>query len=388
MRGLLILMVAVTAAYLDRSAIAHITPIVLKAGLFSRGELAWVLSAFGWGYVVGLPFSGLLLARLGHGRVLGIIGVGWAASGLAFSFCNTWIGLAACRFGLGLFEAPLFPLFVSWVALESKGDRSPQKISLVEGCSYVGMACAGPVTIALAQAVGWRGAYAAVSLAGVLVSLLSRWLPAVGEGAPPVRARAAKGAEVSPTLIAVALGFLLYNMAKAFYSTWFPTVLTQHFGYSSWSSAIVTTLQAIAGPLASVAATTVSIALLRRGRSLASARLSPLVTGFLVAACLPLALWRPDVVGPVSVLAFTGLISTSALIWNAVPDLTEAHKVGLTAGWVNAIANLGTSFSPLLIGRLMEEGATPVLLAVGLTCVATIPAFFLAYRWRRQAVVQ
>lgn len=381
MTPLLILMASVTMAYADRAAVAHVTPMILSSGLCTREQMSWILAAFGIGYVCGLPFSGVILSRLGHTRTLAVLSAGWVMTGLGFALAPNPLLLGAARFGLGLVEAPLFPLFVSWIALQSAPGKAPLRIALVEGCSYVGMGLVGPLVVALAMRWGWRSGYAVVSLGALLILAGSFFLTS-----PSMILTSGQKWRVSTRvvpswpLIAAASGFLLYNLAKNFYSTWFPTVLVQDFGFTSWSASKVTATQSILGPLASLGAAIGSSWLHRRRATLAMARLVPICVGFLVGALLSAAVLHPDSVGWISVFAFAGLIGTSALIWNVVPDLVGAHRVGMIAGWVNGFANLGTILSPLVVGGLLRNSGAAALLLVTLTCVAAIPAYCLAYR--------
>ena len=143
---------------------------------YDTAALGYVLSAFGWGYVIALPLSGFIITRLGHRRVLGVVAVAWVVAAVGFACATNLLELVAARFALGLAEAPLFPLFVSWIAITSGRNAASAKIGVVEGASYLGMAFSGPLTVFAANNMGWRAAYAVVGLLALVVAAAALFL--------------------------------------------------------------------------------------------------------------------------------------------------------------------------------------------------------------------
>jgi MFS family permease len=139
-----ILMAAVGIAYIERTSIAHVIPFIRKDIVYDTAALGYVLSAFGWGYVIALPLSGFIITRFGHRLVLAVVAVAWVAAAAGFACATNLSELVAARFALGLAEAPLFPLFVSWITITSDRTTTSAKIAVVEGTSYLGMAVSGP----------------------------------------------------------------------------------------------------------------------------------------------------------------------------------------------------------------------------------------------------
>jgi Major Facilitator Superfamily len=74
-------MAAVGIAYIERTSIAHVIPYMRKDLAFDTASLGYVLSAFGWGYVVALPLSGFIVTRVGHRRVLAVSALIWCVPG-------------------------------------------------------------------------------------------------------------------------------------------------------------------------------------------------------------------------------------------------------------------------------------------------------------------
>ena len=174
---IVILMAAVGIAYVERTSIAHLIPYIRKDLAYDSAALGYVLSAFGWGYVIALPVSGFIITRFGHQRVLAVGAIAWVVAAAGFACATNLYELVVARFALGIAEAPLFPLFVSWIAITSGRNSTSAKIGVVEGMSYLGMAFSGPLTVFAANNMGWRAAYAGVGLLALPVAAAALFLP-------------------------------------------------------------------------------------------------------------------------------------------------------------------------------------------------------------------
>lgn len=380
--ALLALMASVAIAYAERSSVAHLIPAMLADGTITKDQGVIILAAFGLGYVVGLPLSGKLINWFGHRRLLTVMGAGWTTSCLLFAISPHWYGWVGSRFVLGILEAPLFPLFVSWISAHSRREIVPVRISLVEACSYVGMAIAGPASVALMGAFGWRLAYVGLGALGLVVVAVAQVVPPTPF--EPVSQRPSRTwafRELVPVL-ALACGFFLYNLIKTFYSTWLPTLLIQSFSFTSWSAARLTFVQSLIGPLASVGSSLLAVRLARR-MPVSRARFLVLAIGFCCAAMIALIGVDVRFIWLFAILGFAGIISTSGLIWATVPELSERGRVASLAGWINAFANLATMMSPVVLGAMLEQPAV-LLSFLALTALLTIPIFAIACRGPRR----
>jgi predicted MFS family arabinose efflux permease len=254
------------------------------------------------------------------------------------------------------------------------------------------MALAGPLTVFVAENTNWRASYALLgglaALAWIASFLLAEPLPSSGqEGAKNLSRHREDTSSVLRSVGLVAAGFLLYNMAKSFYSTWFPTILVKEYGFTSMEAAQVTFYQSLAAPAASLLLAAASVFLLKRRYSILFSRCLPLTFGFAVGGAIVTAYWLPNSIATISLLAFVGLISTSALIWNSVPDNIDPVDVGTTAGWVNAISNIGSVLGPLVVGYLLQSSRDHVLAFVSIACLLAAPSFLLAYFFRRKSSI-
>lgn len=385
-----ILATAVAAGYMERSAISHLVPFMMREGTFDYTGMGYVLAAFGFGYVVGLPFSGTLIRRVGHRRLLCMMSVLWTIAAILFATSTTLAGLISARFLLGLAEAPLFPLFVSWIGAHSSRSMVSFKVGLVEAASYLGMALSGPIAIFLASRIGWQWAYLVIGSVGFMVFALSMFLEPVNGPEPEPASGISSGADfvkqnyrLFATVALWAAGFAGYNMCKTFYSTWMPTVLVEDRGWTSSEVASLTFIQSLIAPAFSIALGLCSALLLRRGLSLVKSRLIPMMLGFSLGASIVLSLLFPEAsIALLLTISFVGLISTSSLIWSTPNDISSSpRQVAYISGYLNAVANVGSILSPIIVGMLMAWPAGRHLIfgAVGATCIIAATAFALGY---------
>jgi ACS family probable galactarate transporter len=392
--SILILIAAVSVAYAERSAVAHVVAYIRSESAYDPITIGFVLSAFGWGYVLALPFSGFIIGRLGHRRTLIIVALGWGATAIGFSLSRSAYELAVARFLLGLLEAPLFPLFVSWIAANVPRHAASSRISLVEAASYVGMALSGPLTVWIADQYGWRIAYAGMAPLALVVASLAPHLhePEQLES----NARPPKNRKVPlfhfpselrvASFIACAFGFLFYNFAKSFSSTWLPAILVQSYNFTSAEAGALTFVQSMLAPIASISIGVLSGVLISRGASTPLARLGPMAVGFGLGSTIALVPFLGSLLEPILVISFVGLISTSALIWSVPADFaSQQSNVAFLSGYLNAIANLGTIASPIAIGYLLKlsDGHIYALILLGCASIAAFLSFCIGYlRWR------
>ena len=84
--SVVVLMLAVAVAYIERTAISHAMPFILNETNISKAEAGWILSSFSIGYVASLPLSGRIIRGLGHARTLRWLSLGWLVAAVGLSF--------------------------------------------------------------------------------------------------------------------------------------------------------------------------------------------------------------------------------------------------------------------------------------------------------------
>ncbi len=181
----LVMMTCSWLSYIDRQALAVISPMVLKDTGLTAGDYADAVSAFSIAYMIGNPLWGSLLDFVGL-RLGMLIAVGiWTLASASHAWMTGLLGFAAARALLGFGEGATFP-----GGLRTAADSLPlSKQSRGMGISYsgasVGAIVAPLIVTPIALRYGWRSAFIATGLLGV-AWLVVWWFVARAPLLPPV----------------------------------------------------------------------------------------------------------------------------------------------------------------------------------------------------------
>lgn len=181
---------AMSVSYLDRQTLAAIAPTVREQLSLSHEAFGWLTSAFAAAYLACAPPAGWLADRLGARRVLAGSVVVWSIVAAAHGLASTFLALVILRVALGLTESPTFPAATQTI----HRALPPAKRSLGMGMLFTGSSfgamLAAPLAVGVTARYGFRYAFLATALVGLL--WLPAWLLATRElvGPPPERATA------------------------------------------------------------------------------------------------------------------------------------------------------------------------------------------------------
>ena len=317
------------------------------------------------------PVAGRMIDRYGGRDVLTATNLVFAAGLMLLSFATGPIGLVAAwlvigvGMGFGLYEAA----FSTVAGLYGREARNAiTGITLFAGfASTVGW----PLSAALIDAFGWRGALLAWAALHVLLGLpLNRWLvPQSPPPAPAMTPSMAFGSGVPWTMII---------LAGVFGATWFvSTALAAHLPRLLEAMGATPTAAIAAGALvgpAQVAARVAEFSLLRNAAPMISARLAaglhPLGALLLVLIGAPAAI-------PFVLLhgAGNGMLTIAR---GTLPlALFGASGYGLRTGLLAAPARILQGGAPLLFGLVLDSGGPSAALLLtgsltGLSFVALL----------------
>lgn len=98
-----------TVSYIDRQALAALAPTVCEALVISDTQYGWLVASFSFAYLVGAPFAGALLDRVGARRGLVMAVLAWSVVAASQAVVPSFGVFLAMRVALGLTEAPSFP---------------------------------------------------------------------------------------------------------------------------------------------------------------------------------------------------------------------------------------------------------------------------------------
>ena len=158
--------------YLDRQTLATLAPpLRTEFGLDYR-EYGLILTAFSITYAACAPFAGLLIDRIGLTRATMLAVTVWSLASIATGFTAGLASLVACRAVLGIAEAAGIPAAGKAIhQYLQPAERALGNAVNQTGVS-LGLIAAPPLATWIAVRHGWRAAFAAVGVLGLL------WLPA------------------------------------------------------------------------------------------------------------------------------------------------------------------------------------------------------------------
>jgi ACS family hexuronate transporter-like MFS transporter len=160
-----------TINYLDRQTLATLAPVLRTELRLSNADYGWIVAAFSITYAMCAPFAGLLIDRVGLYRGISLAIGAWSVAGLATGLVRGFSGLLLCRAALGIAEAGGIPAAGKAIRLYLKPAERALGNSLNQAGVSMGLVLAPPFATWIAVRYGWRAAFMATAVAGLV------WIP-------------------------------------------------------------------------------------------------------------------------------------------------------------------------------------------------------------------
>jgi MFS transporter, ACS family, glucarate transporter len=351
--------------------------------------MGYLLSAWGWSYVVAQLPAGWLLDRFGSKRVYGAGIFFWSLAIFLMGFAGALHGhaaffaLFALLFLAGFALAPAFPgngRFVgAWFPTKERGTAT----AIFNASQYFSLVLFAPLMGWIVHSFGWQYVFWTMGALGMI--LTPAWfkfvhspkddpyvsqteLAYIEQGGALVNMDMAgkTGARFnvnwshvgqllgSRMLLGVYLGQFCITTITYYFILWFPGYLESR-GLSIVKVGFVAALPALCGCLGGVLGGVFSDWLLRRGCSLSFARKLPIVLGMLL-ACMMIAcnyvneIW---IIVTFVCFAFFGK-GFGALGWAVVSDTSPKEIMGLSGGLFNMIGNMAAITTGVIPGYLIK----------------------------------
>jgi len=352
-------------AVLAAAVFAAVTTEVLPVGLLpqladafavSEARIGWWMSGYALVVAAGAVPVTAVLARWPKRRALLVLLVTYALSNalVVAAEGRFWLALVARLLG-GLAHAGVFSVVVATASALDPPRRTGRAIAAVSAGSTFALAFGVPLGTALGGAVGWRWAFASVSLLLVLLAgATALALPADAGGAPAGAApgRAVLAALRGPGLLLVAITTAVFALGH-FSAYTYVTPLVLRAGVPAGAVSLVLLgygVAGFAGVLASGA--------LADHHPVATLRTAIVLTVLCLAA---LSVFRDSgtgtavtvVVWGAAFAAMPSLLQTLAMRWASSPDAAPAV--------VNAMFNVGIATGAAAGGLFLVGGHTSVL---------------------------
>jgi ACS family hexuronate transporter-like MFS transporter len=228
---------AMSISYVDRQTLSVLAPTITKALHISDAAYGWLGSAFAVAYLVGGPFAGAWIDRVGTRR--GLLGglLLWSVVAALHAAVPGFAVVFALRLALGLAESPTFPGGVQAVQRAlAPADRARGMSLLFVGMSLGGM-LAPYIAIKISSHFGWRAAFLGTALLAAL--WVPCWLAVTGRGATRQALDDTSSEGPRPSMTAVAahpavlrgvVGLLAIVPASAFALAWEAKYYVRQFG--------------------------------------------------------------------------------------------------------------------------------------------------------------
>jgi MFS transporter, ACS family, glucarate transporter len=400
-----------TINYADRSTFS-IAGSAASADLgLSPVQMGFILSAFGWAYVIAQIPGGALLDRFGVKRVyVGAIAL-WsiftALQGLTglLGGLSIVVTLFILRFMVGLAEAPSFPgnarIVAAWFPAAERGTAS----AIFNSAQYFAIVAFAPLMSWLVHDFGWRAVFFFMGALGLVAAYVFwRFIKSPADhplvnpaelaiieagGAVSMEARA-KGEKPSfnwsrlkflltnRMLLGIYLAQYCINVLTYFFVTWFPIYLVKERGMNIMQAGFAAAAPALCGFIGGLIGGFASDYLLKRTGNLSYSRKIPIFIGMTLAMAIIACAYVTDatLIVPLMALAFFGK-GIASLGWAVVSDVSPREYIGLSGGVFNMFGNTAGIITPIVIGYIVSATGSfdGALLYVGIHCVVTMLAF-------------
>jgi len=224
--------------YLDRQMLAAMKSSMMEdiPDIATRANWGIVLGSFKWVYALLSPVGGYLADRLSRRHVICASLFVWSAVTWATGHVDSFAALVAARALMGVSEAIYIPAALAMITDFHLGPTRSRAVGLHQMGIYAGIIVGGfSGYVADAPSLGWRFAFSAAGLVGVLYSvplfLLLRNPPrprGSQEGTSPLAAvRTLTG---SRDFVLLVLYFTLPAIAGWVVKDWMPDILKEQFG--------------------------------------------------------------------------------------------------------------------------------------------------------------
>ena len=154
--------------YIDRTTLAIANPVIRSEMGLSLSQMGLLLSAFPLTYALSQLPLGPIIDRFGSRLLLGTGLAIWSAAqglaGLAASPAHLW----ACRFLLGVGEAPSIPSCTKvvrrWFTVSERG----KPVGIFTGANHLGQVIAAPLLTVMMVIMGWRWMFIIMGILGLI----------------------------------------------------------------------------------------------------------------------------------------------------------------------------------------------------------------------------
>ena len=381
--------------YMDRQVLATSRPTIMKELGISLTAMGWITFGFRMAYALFQIPGGWLGDTIGARRALTIVVSWWSVFTALTALAWNSASMLVIQVFFGLGEAGAFPIATRSL---SRWMR-PTERGFAQGVTHAGSRFGGAITppivaIAIIPLFGWRAAFFAFGILGVIwaVGWFSYYRDTpeehpgvndaererIGLGARRKSAGKVPWREILShgNLWVLAVMYFFYNYNLNVYQDWFPTYLQQSRHMTMAQMGIYASLPLLAGVVGDLAGGWFSDLVLRRTGNVNMARRWVAIAGFLLSAgaTVPAVLARdPHVSVAWYCVAFFGLEWTVGISW-AVPLDIGGDFAGSVSAVMNMLGNIGGAVAATVVTYTAAHYGwnVPFLMTASLCVIAAV----------------
>ncbi len=397
---LLLLSIGTMINYLDRTILGVVAPALTRELHIDPAVMGIVFSAFAWTYALAQIPGGMFLDRFGNKLTYALSIFFWSTFTLLQSFSLGLKSLLLFRLGLGISEAPCFPVNSRVVGTWFPQHERARATATYTVGEYIGLAAFSPLLFLILEHHGWRTLFFLTGGLGIAFTFVwwkfykephesttanKEELDYIGVGNKekaseniPFNWADAKRLICCRQVIGASLGQFAGNTTLVFFLTWFPTYLAQERQLPWLHVGFFATWPFLAAAIGIIFGGWVSDKLLKKTASVNVSRKLPIITGLLLSSVIIAANWVSNntMVIVIMSIAFFGQ-GMVGLGWTLISDIAPKNMAGLTGGIFNFCANMASIITPLIIGFIIAGTGNffYALIYIGLTALIGLVAY-------------
>lgn len=380
---LLCLMYLIT--YVDRVNMATAMIDIRREMSLSLTQVGWVMSIFGWPYLLFQVFGGWVGDRFGPRKTLFTCGLVWAGSTMLTGLAGGFASLLLMRVLLGVGEGATFPVATramqSWTPASRRGFAQGITHAFARG----GIVLTPPLVAWLMALVTWRGSFVALGLLSVAWVITWAWyfrdvpaehkemtpallatLPNNGQPLHRQRPQVPWGPLVR-RMMPVTVVYFCYGWTLWLYLSWLPQFFQNEYGFNTRQSAFFAAAVYFPGVLGNIFGGELSDRILHKTGDLKKARRNVAIFAFLASfMCMLPILMTTNIT--VITLALGGAFFFAEMVigpmWSIPMDIAGKYA-GTASGLMNSGSALAAILSPLAFGYVADITGNWVLPFVG-----------------------
>ena len=392
---LALLFLASVINYIDRQSLSILARTIQDDLQISDIGYSFVVQVFLFAYMLSFLVAGFITDRLGVRASMTLFIAWWSMANMLTGFVTSLRGLAATRFLLGMGESGLYVVAPKVVSQMFPASQRGLAVGIYSAGATIGATIAPPLIAWLTLAHGWRAAFIAGGVIGLiwiipwLLTYRSARVEAQTLDGPALTPDPAAEAEptrwwetvVSRDVFCLLAIRALTDPVWQFILFWFPKYMTDVRGMSLEQVGRIGWVPYLAADIGGIVGGYASGVLIQRGFLPADARKWLMFLCAVLIPCGALLVTQAQssqaIVILMAVIAFaefTWMVTMTALAVDVLPP----RRIGRMFGVVSAGSGLGGMVFMYAVGRLVTwYSYTPVFVLMG--CLHPIAMYFV---WR------